>query len=280
MNKNKSAFARLACLLALLVPLLAPAFPVYPPSAGAAADVGGTQVPNCSSVNQPSHAACATGGSGIAGDGLAYVASASSSASLGSGDLVVQASVTGDINTNPIGVAALTDTLFFHGTVAPGARLIVNLTAGGGLAGTAQADLNFTGFWADGGSFTHTQASTLQLGSSCITDPVSTVVTCETSSGGALDVNVNLPLSLLGNGYNFVANLSCQAYGGVTPGSCSYDDPFTVTLPQGVTFTSASGVFLTSPVPLPASAWLLLSGLGGFALLGRRRGVKEAKTAS
>ena len=274
MNKNNSAFARLACLLAGFVPLAAPAFPVYAPSAGAAAYVNGTVVPLCSNLNQHFDAACATGGSGIAGDGLAFNATASSTADLSGGDLSAQASVTGDINTNPIGVANLSDTLFFHGTITPGERVMLDLTADGALGGTAQASLSFAGYWADGGFFTHTQADTLQPGSICITDPVSTVVTCETSSGGALDVNVNLPLSLLGNGYNFLANLGCQAYGGPTSGSCSYSDPFTVTLPQGVTFTSASGVFLTAPVPLPASAWLLLGGLGGLALSGRRRVVK------
>jgi len=40
---------------------------------------------------------------------------------------------------------------------------------------------------------------------------------------------------------------------------------------SGVTVSSASGTDYVSPVPLPASAWLMLSGLGGLALLGRRR---------
>jgi hypothetical protein len=42
--------------------------------------------------------------------------------------------------------------------------------------------------------------------------------------------------------------------------SCSYTDPFTITLPAGMTFTSASGQFLV-PVPEPSAAWLFAAGL-------------------
>jgi hypothetical protein len=38
----------------------------------------------------------------------------------------------------------------------------------------------------------------------------------------------------------------------------------------GVTVSSASGTDYVSPVPLPAAVWLMLSGLGGVALMGRR----------
>lgn len=44
-----------------------------------------------------------------------------------------------------------------------------------------------------------------------------------------------------------------------------------LTLPQEVTYTSASGVFLTSAVPEPATTVLWALGLGGAALLARRR---------
>jgi hypothetical protein len=39
----------------------------------------------------------------------------------------------------------------------------------------------------------------------------------------------------------------------------------------GVNVSSASGTDYVSPVPLPAAIWLMLSGLGGAALMGRRR---------
>jgi hypothetical protein len=39
---------------------------------------------------------------------------------------------------------------------------------------------------------------------------------------------------------------------------------------SGVTVSSSSGTDYVSPVPLPAAVWLMLSGLGGLALMGRR----------
>jgi hypothetical protein len=51
--------------------------------------------------------------------------------------------------------------------------------------------------------------------------------------------------------------------------ACDVNDPISITMPTGVTFTSASGQFLTAPVPLPASLWLTLSSMAGVLLWGR-----------
>ncbi|MEW8366491.1 MAG: hypothetical protein AB2700_09655, partial [Candidatus Thiodiazotropha taylori] len=44
------------------------------------------------------------------------------------------------------------------------------------------------------------------------------------------------------------------------------------TLPDGIDFTSDSGVFLSvNPVPIPAAAWLFGSGLLGFIGVSQRK---------
>jgi hypothetical protein len=88
-------------------------------------------------------------------------------------------------------------------------------------------------------------------------------------------VSLDLPLSYLDPTYlglNISLGISCGANlsraGG--SGTCDFTDPLTITLPEGVTFTSASGQFLTS-VPVPAAAWLFGSGLLGLIGVARRK---------
>lgn len=63
-----------------------------------------------------------------------------------------------------------------------------------------------------------------------------------------------------------------QTYGNVSSAYFDLSNTARVALQlePGVTFTSESGSFLTA-VPLPAAAWLLLSGLAGLGFVGRRR---------
>jgi hypothetical protein len=60
--------------------------------------------------------------------------------------------------------------------------------------------------------------------------------------------------------------------GGPNATTAAIDPNFVVTLPAGVTFTAASGnPSGGSPVPLPASAWLMLSGLVGIGAMAHKR---------
>jgi hypothetical protein len=65
--------------------------------------------------------------------------------------------------------------------------------------------------------------------------------------------------------------MAMAAYDG-TSFDFSHTAQMSLLLPAGATYTSASGDFLTaSPVPIPGTVWLLLSGLAGVAPFARRK---------
>jgi len=88
---------------------------------------------------------------------------------------------------------------------------------------------------------------------------------------------VNLPFSVFADTPAYVELLSESgtAYGSGMA-SATVDpviaiDPTWLAENPGYTLEISSNVTQTPPVPLPASAWLMLSALGGLALIGRRR---------
>jgi hypothetical protein len=134
------------------------------------------------------------------------------------------------------------------------------------------AQISFGGYYSDTGGDLGT-VWTNAISSSCFTNAAG-VVKCLSSDGTNLSISMDFPLSSLSSGLNFHMSLDCSAYGnasGYGNSSCSYKDPFTITLPAGVTFTSASGQFLTAPVPVPTAAWLFGSGLLGLVGAARRK---------
>jgi hypothetical protein len=126
------------------------------------------------------------------------------------------------------------------------------------------------------------EATSVNGGSDCSNPSEFPDVTVCTNSGrGALSVSIDVPLDAVDpdNGLYLQATAGCiENSGGFGGGTCSVSDPITITLPAGVTYTTSSGQFLTaSPVPLPASAWLLLSALGSLALIARRSPVSPIR---
>lgn len=94
-------------------------------------------------------------------------------------------------------------------------------------------------------------------------------------------LSVSAPLTHNNQSFDIFANLSLLSVIGNLPVEISMDFSntarFGIDLPDGASFTSASGVFLTggddiAPIPLPAGAPLLVAALGMLGLLRRRRG--------
>ena len=82
-----------------------------------------------------------------------------------------------------------------------------------------------------------------------------------------------------GIGIKIRFQLVMDAYDG-TSYDFSHTAQLSMLLPTGVTYSFQSGNFLTaSPIPLRASAWLLLSGLGGLSATARRLKLAEAGIA-
>ncbi|HXZ46144.1 MAG TPA: VPLPA-CTERM sorting domain-containing protein [Pseudolabrys sp.] len=99
------------------------------------------------------------------------------------------------------------------------------------------------------------------------------VTVCRNNNGGSLGVSIDFPINYVNpaNGVYLRAFLDCTDHSATGGGTCDATDPITITLPAGVTFTSASGQFLTA-VPVPAAGWLFGSGLLGLVGVARRRG--------
>lgn len=206
----------------------------------------------------------------------------SASATLTSGDISVYANNGGAVITGSNGT--LQDILYFGGSIPSGGHVVFSMSASGALVGDAVATL-------------HLNAGLSQFGSPSIPAPSfgvsaansSNVIATCTHPGNFLDINqcvstngtdklslsLDLPLYYVdpSYGFNFSASLGCEVNGpnGGNYGTCNFNDPITITLPAGVTFTSASGQFLTAPVPIPTAVWLFGSGLLGLVGVARRK---------
>jgi hypothetical protein len=128
------------------------------------------------------------------------------------------------------------------------------------LWNTAMADLVFTG---SGWHILEFVGTNLAWGSLDLRDQSLTLVDGDRTPGGAFYVGQILGLDFEDNQ---ITNLTGS------PGLIMYYDPAQNPGLNSKTYTLAGGAILTAGVvPLPASAWLFLSGLVGLGLLGRRR---------
>ncbi|HET7085222.1 MAG TPA: PEP-CTERM sorting domain-containing protein [Rhizomicrobium sp.] len=154
--------------------------------------------------------------------------------------------------------ALIWDTLIFSGA-APGATVTVTISGNSALSGDARIDAVAVLFDLANVGTIGTPPSLLEGN---FNDPVGPGPYSESMTFG---ITNNVPMLL-------AIGVSASTGNSFDPGSAFIDDPFSLDLPQGVTFTSASESFPTQ-VPEPGTWTLVLIGLGaiGFVLRHKRR---------
>ena len=179
--------------------------------------------------------------------------------------------------------STLSDVLTFHGPLSGDA--VITMT------GTITLTPDFTNHSSNGHEFGFTEAymglegvdSTGQeIAQATYCSPGASTTFCSPLKlGNAVISNVGTTFTITET-FNLAADpvLGVSFFAGaetVGDGTASVVDPITVKLPPGVTFTSASGLFLThAGVPEPAAWTLLIAGLGAVGAAGRLRRAAQA----
>jgi hypothetical protein len=234
-------------------------------------DTGQSSAPvsNCSQTN-------VTTATGIRVEG-----DASSTAGLADGVLNASASSSGAYSGGQEGegeaLATVFDTLTFHG-FSPGDNAVVTMSAV-----TAFSTPFFSG--PPGDSFGVGSGFIAMEGLDTFGHEVALADDCSPNVDNRFCFTLkegNAVISNVGNVYSITETFSLSqnptlglrldvGAHAVGDASASVEDPITITLPSGVTYTSASGLFLTGAVPEPATWASLMVGLGAIGLVLRRR---------
>jgi hypothetical protein len=198
--------------------------------------------------------------------------SAAATANLGLGYVGVSVTgVTGPTPGSSYARALIWDTLTFSGA-APGATVTITMAGNASLSGDARIAatailLPATGALAEPPADYLLEGNFFELFQGAGAGAVTAVPSYSFQETFGIT-----------NGVPMFFGIDVQAYAGVSgcdvtcpePGSASIDDPFSIDLPDGVTFTSASEGLL-SPVPEPASWAMLLMGFGSIGFMLRRQ---------
>ena len=201
-------------------------------------------------------------------------------ADLASGDLFVHAKSAASIPTAEAGgQAQIGDTLTFGGAISPNSVTTFTMSgtwsysnSGSNSSGSATGSLDI---YDDNGLLTGGVAcSTPAAGCDSTTNNQTEVTVVGNSFFINSTVNVDLHKKIL---VEFVVGASS-----FLTSSADITDPITIELPPGVTFTSASGVFLTRAGSVPeTSTWaMMLAGFAGMGYVAYRRGGKKILSAA
>ncbi len=190
------------------------------------------------------------------------VGSAKSAADLSTGVLQAYAQEDGTAGASAAAGAGFWDTLTFSGVTA-GETATLDFNVSGSFT-----DVGFGGA-CEGYLIGLTSGSTCGSGSG--SDPFGSGVTLLNASNSSETLSLTIPVA------NSTPTEVAFALGAAANNSLNvatadlYDPPHvTLTLNGPGSYTSASGKFLTSPVPLPRAVWLFASGLLGLLGIARR----------
>ncbi len=243
--------------------------------------------PACDTGRISSDPATCSAAADVSGGGSPYHfgSDASSVASLAQGLLKAEVSSFGsyigpDVFGQASAAARLFDTLTFHGPIGPTDTVTITMTANltytpyttfagsfGGGFGLGSAFMELQSLGTDGSVIA--QAFDCTPGSPvCANNPGFNSGSYVIDNNGNLySISETVNLSQLAD-----SSLQVLMYLGASSsgeGSATADDPISVTLPAGITYTSASGLFLTQ-VPEPGTLASVAPGLLALVLMRRR----------
>ena len=203
--------------------------------------------------------------------GGAFTGSGSFAGALASGRMAVSAIATGHGRAE--GEVSVRDTLTFSGLASGNNVIHFELSVNGTTSWDPPPGVTLPGGFGSGSASMVIAKSTNVLANTSATFKVTDKTIARTL---VLDYAVTRSAPT----FDFISNLSArvdvaQLGLGRPVGSASMDLGNTaylkVVLPEGVTMTSSSGVFLSQPVPEPETCAMLLAGLGLVGLMSRRR---------
>ena len=236
---------------------------------------------HCASVGSDTSATCdATNTSTDASTGETKSGTIDVAADLTSGNLMVHAESMASLPTAQAGgEAQIGDTLTFGGAISHGSTTTVTMTGTMSDSNSGGGSNSFTG----GALEIFDDTGLLTSGGAC----------SRPTSGFICDpTNDQTQVSVIGDSFSISSTVNISLHGQILVefvvaastflnGSADISDPISIDLPPGVTFTSASGKFLTSaggPGGVPeTSTWaMMLAGFASLAALGRRARRKNA----